>query len=134
VRLLEHDGDLVVRDDRPEHAAQRGEEIHHVEPRRRDRDASRFDLREIEQVVHHLVEVHGRALDESELLLLLLVERPVQAVEHDARDAADRAERRAEFVTHVGEESALQIRCLAQLHRRIVELGVESDDAAIGLD
>ena len=53
-------------------------------------------------------------------------------VEQQARDAADRADRRAELVAHVGQEAALELGGLAQLLGLGVEFGVERDHAAVG--
>ena len=131
--LLEDEPHLLVLQDRPEHAAQRREQVEHVEPGRRDGDAPGLDAREVEQVVDHVHELEGGGLDELELLALLGQQRPVELVEQDAPDAADRAERRAELVAQVGEEPALELGGLAELPVLLVELGVERDDALVRL-
>ena len=71
--------------------------------------------------------------DELHLLFLLLGQRAVDAVEQQPRDAADRRQRRAELVAHVGQEAALELGRLPQLLGLRVELGVERDHAAVGL-
>jgi hypothetical protein len=119
--------------DRLEHAAQRREQIDHLEPGGRDGDAAGFDLGQIEQVVDHFRQLEGRGPDELELLLLLVRQRAVELVLQDPRDALDGAERGAELVAHVGEEPALEIGRFAQPHGVVVELGVQREHALVRL-
>ena len=79
------------------------------------------------------VSSRGRGLDELDLLLLLVGQRAVEPVEQDPGDAADRAERRPELVAHVRQEPALQVGGLAQPVGVVVELGVQREDALVGL-
>ena len=76
----------------------------------------------------------GRLADEADLLLLLVRELAVDAVEQEARQREDRVQRRAELVAHVGQEARLQSRSARlELVGLLVELGVERDDAAVGV-
>jgi hypothetical protein len=53
-------------------------------------------------------------------------------IEEYTRYTADRAEWRAEFVTHIRGEAAFEIGNLAQFHGAIIELGIKRDDSSIG--
>ena len=68
-----------------------------------------------------------------DLLLLLGGQLAVAPVEQEAGQAQDRVQRRAELVAHVREEAGLQVRDPLQDLGVLVELGVEGDDAAVGL-
>ena len=97
-------------------------------------DPAGLDLGQVEQVVDHLGRVRAAEVwMKLDLLLLLVGQRAVEPVQQDPRDAADRAERRPELVAHVGQEAALQVGGLAQLVGVVVELGVQRDDALVGL-
>src|SRR5690606_1725401 len=130
--LFENQVDRVAIQNWPEHPPQRREQIEHVEPGGRDGDSSRFDFRQVEQIVDHLAELHGRAADEHYLLVLLGAQRSIQFVAEQPRDAADRAQWRPEFVAHVGQEPAVQIGGLAQLVGLGVEFGIQGENALVG--
>ncbi len=89
-RLVEDQHHVRVDEDRLEHAAQRREQVDELEPLRRDLDAAGLDLRQVEQVVDHLAELDRGAVDEADLALLLLGQRPVDAVDQHAGQPADR--------------------------------------------
>jgi hypothetical protein len=118
-------------EDRPEHPAQRGEQVHHLEPRGRDGDSPCLDLGQIQQIVDHFSELVGGIAHEADLPFLLLVERAVHPIEKNPAQALDRAERSAEFVAHVRQEPALELGRVAQLLRAVVELGVERNDTVV---
>ncbi len=131
--LFEHQAQLHVVRHGLEHAAQGGKQIHHLEPARRDFQAARLDLGQVEQVVDHLGKLGGGFLDEADLPGLLGGERSIHMVQQQARVAADGAYGRAELMAHVGEEMALEFGGLAQLLGLHIQLAVERDHAAIGL-
>ena len=131
--LLEHQGQLRVGQDGAEHAAQGGEQVHHLEPSGRDVHPPGFDLRQVQQVVDHVGELLAGALDEQDLALLLIRERAVHAIEQQPRDAQRRPDGGAELVAHVGEKAALELRGLQQLLGLLVQLGIQRDDPAVGL-
>ena len=95
----------------------------------------RFDLREIEDVVHDLEQRLGRRLHGREVVLLFGRE---PGAERERRHAENRVERRADLVAHVRQERALgggrvlgaALRGLELLHQLrqprglILELGV----------
>ena len=68
-----------------------------------------------------------------DLLLLLGRQLAVDAVEQQPGEREDRVQRRAELVAHVGQEARLHLVGAAQVGRLLVELGVERDDAAVGV-
>ena len=96
-------------DDRAEHPAQCREQVEHVKPGRRDGDAPGLDLGQVQQVVHHLAQLARRAADEAYLGLLLGAQGAVEFIGKQAGDAQDRAQGRAEFMTHVRQEAAFQV-------------------------
>ena len=69
--LLEDERHRLAHQQRPQHAAQRAEQVADVELDRADDDLARLDLGEVEQVVHQLAERVGRLADEGHLPLLL---------------------------------------------------------------
>ena len=93
---------------------------------------ARFDLGEIEQVVDQLRELFRRFADVEDLRRRLASE-PLAVVEHQVRQPEDRVHRRAELVGHVREEARLQLVGAAEMIRLLIELGVERDDAAVGV-
>src|SRR4029077_20460531 len=56
----------------------------------------------------------------------------IQAAYENLRDARDGGERRAKFMAHVGQEPALELRRLAQLHGVFIELGIQGHDPLVG--
>ena len=126
VRLLEDQRDGRHRQEGLEHAAQRREQIDHLEPLGRDADPPCLDLGQIEQVVDHFAQLDGRFLDKVHLLLLFVRQGSVHPIEQEPRQAADRPERRAELVAHVGEKPAFQLRRFLQRPGRVIQFGVQA--------
>ena len=92
-----------------------------------------LDLGEVEQVVDQLGQVLGRLADEADLRLLLRGQLAVAARQQQPRQRQDRVQRRAELVAHVRQEPRLQLVGAAQVVGALVELGVQRDDAAVGV-
>jgi len=69
--------------------------------------ASRFDLREVEDVVDQVEEIRARAVDRVRELDLLLREVAVRILLQQLREDEQRVERRAQLVRHVREELGL---------------------------
>ena len=125
---------VVAREQRPQHAPQRAEDVAHRERREPNLGLPRFDLARGPA---------GRPPDRSassaafwisvDLQLLLRVELAVHAGEQDAGHVEDRVERRAELVGDAGEEGGLELRGPPQLGGPVVQLGVERQHAAVGL-
>ena len=91
MRFLERQRQLLVRQDGLEHAAQRGEEVDHLEPFRRYGQATRLQFRQVELVVHELEQfVSGRA-HERHLFSLLGRERTIELAEQDSAETPDGA-------------------------------------------
>jgi len=132
-RRLEAQRHAVAHQQRPQHAAQRAEQLLDREFRRVELHLAGLDLGEVEQVLDQLGEALGRLGDEVELAHLLVVHRTVGALEQEARERADRVERRAELVAHVGEEAALGLVGAAQEVGALLELGVQRHHAAVGV-
>src|SRR5262249_55278714 len=65
----------------PEDAAQRAEQVFDGELGRMNIRLPGLDLRQVEQITDHLQQPHGALLDKADLLLLLLVQIPVTAIE-----------------------------------------------------
>jgi hypothetical protein len=85
--------------------------------------ATRFDSREIEDVVDQLREAPPLRLDV--LAVLADLGRVVHATEaHQFAEDADRTERRAQFVRHVGDEIALDLR---ELHLAVCRAHHQDD-------
>ena len=76
VRLLEHQRQRLVDEQRPQHAAQRAEQAADLERRRPDLDLAGFDLGEIEQVVDQIRQLLRRLADVEQLVLLARGGRP----------------------------------------------------------
>jgi hypothetical protein len=72
-----------------------------------DAQLAGFDLREVEDVVHHGEQVLAGGED---ALAGLAAAAAAVLAQRDAREAEHRAERRADLVAHVGEEVALHLR------------------------
>ena len=66
-------------------------------------------------------------------LRLRFASAPLAVFDQQVRQAEDRVHRRAELVGHVREEARLQLVGAAEMIRLLVELGVERDDAAVGV-
>ena len=87
-------------------AHQRGEEVEHVQPFLADRQQPSFGLRQIE----HVLDLLGQAFDRGEDRVDIFARRlriGRRAALQQLGIAADRGERRAEFVAHIGEELGL---------------------------
>jgi hypothetical protein len=65
--------------------------------------------------------------------LVFLIDRGAEPVGEQRRERDDGVHRRPELVGHVGEKTRLQLVGAAQMVRPLVELGVERDDAAVGV-
>jgi hypothetical protein len=114
----DHDGQVLQRRDRHRHAGalchrfERGEDFAQDLWQRhrlgRDRDPASFDAREIEDLVDQLQEVLAAAQHVIDPLELAVAERLLLVALQELREAEDRVERRAELVTHRGQELALR--------------------------
>jgi hypothetical protein len=134
VRLLDHQLDrLGLGQERPEHAAQRAEEVRHAELGGADRDLARLHLGQVEDVVDDLGQRLGAVHDETDLLVLLDGERPVETIEEDPRQADDRVHRRAQLVRHVRQEARLHLPGSLQIIGPLVQLGQQGHHAAVGV-
>ena len=131
-RVLEHQRDRLVHQERAQHAAQRAEQVLDLELRRPDDGLAGLYLGEIEQVVHQLRQLFG-GLADVDGLGLRLAPRPLAILDHQVRQAEDRVHRRAELVGHVREESRLELVGAPEVIRLLVELGIERHHAAIGV-
>jgi hypothetical protein len=131
--LLEHEGHRLVHEQRAQHAAQGGEEVPEIELRRPHDRLARLHRREVEQVVHQLGQVVGGLADIAHLPALLRGERALAVVEQERRQRPHRVQRRAELVAHVRQKARLELVGAPQRVRLLVELGVERDDAAVGV-
>jgi hypothetical protein len=130
---FEHQLDGRSEQQRPEHAAQRAEQVRDRELARAHRDLARLDLREVEEIVDELQQLSGALLDIPHLALLLRFERAVGLVGEQAREPQNRVERRAELVAHVRKEFGLELVGPAQVVRSLVELRIKRQHAAIGV-
>ena len=131
--LLEDESDVIADQQRAQHAAQRAEQIGGLELGRAHHRLAGLDLGDVEQIVDQLGQVLRRLADEIDLPLLLGRQLPVAARLQQARERQDRVERRAELMAHIGEEARFQLVGPAQMVGAVGELGVERDDAAIGV-
>ena len=104
-----------------------------VNSRRRHHRLARFHLGEIQQIVDQLSQVLRSLADEADLCLLLRRQLAVTARQQQPRQRQDRVERRAKFVAHVREEFRFQLVRAAQMIGALIELGIQRDDAAIGV-
>ena len=103
------------------------------ERRRHHHGLACLDLGEVEQVVHQLGQVLRRLADEADLRLLLGRQLAVAARQQQPRQRQDRVQRRAEFVAHVRQELRLQLVRAPQVIGALVQLGIQRDDAAVGV-
>lgn len=109
------------------------EQVEHVKPCRRDADAAGFDLRQVQQVVDHVAQLPCGRTDKSDLLVLFLAQGTVQLIGQQTGDAENRPQRRAKFMAHVGQETALEVGSLTQLVGLILKFGVQRENALVGL-
>ena len=63
-----------------------------------------LDFGNIQHIVDQGQQMAGAVLNHGHLLVLLLVQRPGQPLEHDAGKADDGVERRAQFMGHGGQK------------------------------
>ena len=132
-RILEHQRDGIADQQRPQHAAQRAEQRCDGERRRHHDDLAGLHLGEVEQIVDQLGQVLGRLADEADLRLLLRRQLAVAARQQQPRQRQDRVQRRAELVAHVRQELRLQLVRATQMIGALVQLGIQRDDAAVGV-
>ena len=92
-----------------------------------------FDLGEVEQVVDQLGQLFGGLADVAELRFRRRGRSLLAFLDQQIAQPDDRVHRRAELVGHVREEARLQLVGAAQVIGSLVELGVERDDAAVGV-
>src|SRR5262249_14684229 len=98
-----------------------------------DFDLAGLDLGEVQKVIDELEQAFRRAPDVADLSFLFGRQVAVDAIEQEARQRQHRIERRAELVADVRQKAGLQLARRAQLLGALVELGIERDDAAIGV-
>ena len=123
------EADRLIDEQRPQHAAQRAEQIDDLEFARPDFGLAGFDLGEVEEIVDQLGEVLGRLAE----VPVHLLRRRIAALLEQGREREDRVHRRPELVRHVREEARLQLVGAPQVIGLLVQLGVERDDAAVGV-
>ena len=87
-----------------EHAAGVADRLAQLEWPALDLQPSRFDLREVQDIVDHLEQRVGGRLDGRQVVALLGRQARLQ---RERRHAEDRVERRPDLVAHVREERAL---------------------------
>ena len=131
-RLVEHELHVVAHQQRAQHAAQRAEQVRHGELHRAHFGLARFDLREVEQIVHQLGEIVGGLGDEA---------APACPARRSAspseRSSSSRDSARIEFSgvrnSWLMFERNLRLHVVraAQVVRLLVELRVQRDDAAV---
>ncbi len=71
-------------------------------------------------------------MNEFDLFALLRSQWTVEFVDHQPGNTSNGSQRRAEFVTHVGQESTLQFGRLPELLGPVVQLRIQRDDTLIG--
>jgi hypothetical protein len=131
-RVFEDEGHGLVEQQRPQHAAERAEQLLHLEVRSPDDGLPGFHLGEIQQIVYQSRQLIGRADDVAELRLRLTT-LLTAILEHELAQPDDGVHRRPELVRHVREKARFQIVGAPQVIRPFVELRVERHDAAVGV-
>ncbi len=132
-RLFEDQGDGARTEDRPHHPRQRREELDDLEIVATDGRLAGLDPRDVQQVVDQVGEGPGGLPDEGDLGPLLAIELPIAAVQEQGREREDGVDRGAELVGHVGQEPRFQLTGAAERGRLVIELGIEGQDAVVGL-
>ena len=97
------------------------DQVGEVDLLRIDRDRSRFDLGQIEDVADEVHEVGARAMDGARELHLLVGQVAVGVVAELLAQNEDAVERRAQLVRHVGQEFGLVLRGERQLRRLLLQ-------------
>jgi hypothetical protein len=131
LRFLEHQSERLVDQQRPQHPPKRAEQRRHLERRGTNLDLPGFDLRQVEQIVDEIGELLRRLADVVDLVLLIAVRAETVGQQIDQRQ--NRVHRRPELVGHVRQEPRLHFVGAAKMIGAFVELGVECDDAAVGV-
>ena len=97
-------------------------------------DLARLDLGEIEQIVDQLGQVLAPPVRMKRTCFSCSArELAVAARQQQARQRQDRVQRRAELVAHVGRKLRLHLVGAPQVVGPLVELGIQRDDAAVGV-
>ncbi len=128
--IVEYQRDGLVEQQRPEHAAERAEQVLDLERRRPDNRLAGFDLGEVQQIVDELGQLLGRLPDVSHFRVRL-ASILLRVVDHQIGEPDDRVDRRPELVGHVREEPRLQFVGPAEMVRLLVELRIQRHDAAV---
>jgi hypothetical protein len=123
--------------ERAQRAAELPEDLAEVHPGDVGFEASGLRPGQVEQGVDQAQELAGRPADELDLVTLLLGRRRGRGrrrgIAEEVGEADDRADGAAQLVADAGEEPALGLAGLGQLHRLLVEVGVERQHAPVGL-
>ena len=132
-RLLDHEVHLGPGGQRPQGAAQLAEDGPQVDVGEVRLDPAGLRLGQVEQVVDQRQQVGRGAADQLDLAALVVGELVRGLIGEQPPEADDRGDRRAQLMADVGQEPALRLAGRPQLHRLLVQLGVERDHAAVGL-
>src|SRR5580704_17022047 len=132
-RILEHQGHRrVLRQQRPQHAAQRGKQAFDGKFSRANRDFSRFHFGQVKQVIDQVGKVLRRPPHKRHLLFLLGREISIHPVDQDLTQSQNRIQRRAEFVAHIGQKMAFQFGSALQKVGLVVQFRIEGYDPTVG--